>query len=289
MNKKLETVFVKPQTLKKAFSLLNQYGSKALVVNGGTDAVLQLVEKKVAPDAIIHISELPGFHDITVYQDKILIGGGVTYNELLANPVMSEYTGLREAVMHLASPPIRAVATPAGNICTAAPSADCATMLFALRAVVHLASESGTRIIPLSEYYVSTYKTVRKSEELVTAIQIPRLMEGDGTGYCRLSRRKAQDIGKVLVGAFVHMEGNQIQDISISLGALNPCVVHATQLETLLLGKTPRESEELCAATFPVEAKLRESYFKAYKQDVVSAAVTRAVKMAINSAKGGQA
>ena len=282
----METLFFKPQALEEALRILEQFGSKALIVNGGTDAVLHLVEKKVSPEAIVSISALPGFHEITPTKDTVLIGGGVTYNELLADPVLTHYRGLYEAVMHLASPPIRAVATPAGNICTAAPSADCTTMLMALRAMVHLASLHGQRTVPLQEYFISTYQTVRTPEELVTAIEIPRLSQGEGTGYCRLSRRKAQDIAKVLLGAWVRMDGDLVQDVSISLGALNPCVVHAAQLEELLRGKTARQAAELCAVTFPVEAKLRESYFKAYKQDVVCAAVSSAVNMAISNAKG---
>lgn len=282
----METLFFKPQTLEEALSLLDRFGPKALVVNGGTDAVLHLVEKKVSPEAIVSISALPDFHRITTTEDSILIGGGVTYNEMLADPALTDHLGLYEAIIHLASPPIRAVATPAGNICTAAPSADCTTMLVALRATVHLASLHGRRTVPLQEYFISTYQTVRAPEELVTAIEIPRLSQSEGTGYCRLSRRKAQDIAKVLVGAWVRMDGEQIQDISISLGALNPCVVHAAQLEELLRGKTARQAAELCAVTFPAEAKLRESYFKAYKQDVVCAAVSNAVNMAVSNAKG---
>ena len=282
----METLFFKPQTLEEALGLLDQFGSKALVVNGGTDAVLHLIEKKVSPEGIVSISALPDFHRIMSTEDSILIGGGVTYNELLADHALADHLGLYKAIMHLASPPIRAVATLAGNICTAAPSADCTTMLLALRATVHLASLYGQHTVPLQEYFISTYRTVRAPEELLTAIEIPRLSRGEGTGYCRLSRRKAQDIAKVLVGAWARMDGDQIQDISISLGALNPCVVHAAQLEELLRGKTAQQAAELCAATFPVEAKLRESYFKAYKQDVVCAAVSSAVNMAVGNAKG---
>ena len=147
----METLFFKPQTLEEALGLLDQFGSKALVVNGGTDAVLHLIEKKVSPEAIVSISALPDFHRIMSTEDSILIGGGVTYNELLADHALADHLGLYKAIMHLASPPIRAVATLAGNICTAAPSADCTTMLLAIRATVHLASLYGQHTVPLQE------------------------------------------------------------------------------------------------------------------------------------------
>ena len=112
---------------------------------------------------------------------------------------------------------------------------------------------------------------------------------GEGTGYCRLSRRKAQDIGKILIGCRVRLDKERIAEVSLSLGALNPTVVHAAELEGLLVGKTSEEALALAAVTYPAEAKLRESYYKTYKQDAVCPAVVRALSMALADAKGERA
>lgn len=284
----MDTLYFKPKTLKEALELLNQYKTDILVVNGGTDAVLRIVEKKVSPRAILQVSELPGFHEITIVGGKVRIGGGATYNEMLASPLLGNYRGLREAILHLASPAIRMLGTPAGNICTAAPAADAAAMLYALEAEVLLESLSGSRKVPLKDFYVTTssYSTLKKPEELVTAIEIPVLKAGDGTGYCRLSRRKAQDIGKVLVGAYLTVVDCRITHASISLGALNATLVHAAEIEKALIGKTIEDAVAYVRTTYPVEAKLHKSYFTAYKQDVVCSAVSRAAEMAIASAEG---
>lgn len=282
------TLFYKPATIEEALSLLQQYQDKALIMNGGTDAVLQIVEKKVSPCAIIYITDLPHFHEIIVDQNAVYIGGGVTYKEMLANPTIQRYRGLVEAILHLASPPIREVATPAGNICTAAPSADCTTMLLALRAKVHLLSCEGNRSVALKDFFISTYKTVKHPNELVSCIEIPILRYGDGTGYCRLSRRKAQDIAKVIIGAYVHVEKDNITDVSISLGAQNAYATHAVSIERSLIGKRTSDAISYARSVYPSEAKLRESYFKPYKQDTVAPAVARAIEMAIRSAEGSQ-
>ena len=282
----METVFFKPENMQSAFSVLEQYGNSAMIVNGGTDAVLHLVEKKQSPQAIVHIAGLPGFHEITAAEDSVRLGGAVTYREMLSSPVLQPYTGLMEAIRHLASPAIRAIATPAGNLCTAAPSADCTTMLMALRAKVRLESSRGERTVPVEAFFTGTYRTVRQPDELMTCIEIPALKSGDGTGYCRLSRRKAQDIGKVLVGAWVRVEKDTIVDVSIGLGALNAYAVRATELEQALIGKSCDEALTYVSTNFPKEATLRESYFKAYKLDVTCAAVERALEMAIKAAKG---
>ena len=285
----MDTLFLRPSTQEEALALLAQHKQNAMIVAGGTDAVLRLTQKKASPAVILSLDAVPGRHEIAVSGGMVRIASGVTYNELLADEALRSFRGLREAVLHLASPAIRAVATPVGNLCTAAPAADAATMLFALGARVVLVSERGERVVPVDGFYVSTYKTVRESDELVTAIEIPALVPGEGTGYCRLSRRKAQDIGKILIGCRVKLCEGRIAEASISLGALNPTIVHAAGLESLLIGKTPEEALSLAAETYPVEAKLRESYYKAYKQDAVCPAVVRALSMALSDAKGEKA
>ena len=282
----LERTFFRPETLSDALDLLKQYGSRAMIVNGGTDAVLHLVEKKTDPEVIIHVASLPGFHDISVENGIVRLGGGVTYQEMLTSPVLAECTGLMAAIRALASPPIRVLATPAGNICTGAPAADCTTILMALGCTVHLASSAGERTVPLENFYTGTYKTIRQGNELVTHITFPAPAAGWGTGYCRLSRRKAQDIGKVLIGARVLVEEGVIRQAFISLGALNPYTLRATSLEEALVGKTPEEALSYAAENFPREAALRESYYTAYKKDVVCPAVTRALEMALQTRKG---
>ena len=285
----MDMLFLRPSTQEEALALLTQYKQDAMIVAGGTDAVLRLTPKKTAPAVILSLDAIPERHEIAASDDTVRLASGVTYNELLASDVLRLYRGLREAVLHLASPAIRAVATPVGNICTAAPAADCTTMLFALGASAVLASNRGERRVPLDAFFVSTYKTIRESDELVTAIEIPALRPGEGTGYCRLSRRKAQDIGKILIGCRVRLDGERIAEVSLSLGALNPTVVHAAELEGLLVGKTPEEALALAAVTYPAEAKLRESYYKTYKQDAVRPAVVRALSMALADAKGERA
>ena len=223
----MDMLFLRPSTQEEALALLTQYKQDAMIVAGGTDAVLRLTQKKTAPAVILSLDAIPERHEISASDDTVRLASGVTYNELLASDVLRLYRGLREAVLHLASPAIRAVATPVGNICTAAPAADCTTMLFALGASAVLASNRGERRVPLDAFFVSTYKTIRESDELVTAIEIPALRPGEGTGYCRLSRRKAQDIGKILIGCRVRLDGERIAEVSLSLGALNPTVVHA--------------------------------------------------------------
>lgn len=284
----MNTEFYRPSCKEDAIKLLSKYGKDLMIVNGGTDAVLSIVEGKADPKAIMHVAGLPGFHEIMEDGDYLYIGGGATFAEMQASPAIARYKGLIEALSHLASPAIRTIGTAAGNICTAAPAADCAAMLYALRAEAVLESSEGTRILPLSDFYITTssYSTVIKENELVTEIRIPLLRKGEGSGYCRLSRRKAQDIAKVIIGVRLALENEAIAACSVALGALNATLVHGETIEKAVIGMKKEEALEYVRSTFPPEAKLHRSYFTEYKKDVVAAAVERAFSMALGNAEG---
>jgi len=70
------------------------------------------------------------------------------------------------------------------------------------------------------------------------------------------------------------------------LGALNAYVRLASELERTIIGKTMEEALAYTDSIFPVEAKLRDDFFKEYKKDAVCTAVTRSVERAIINAKG---
>ena len=108
----MDMLFLRPSTQEEALALLTQYKQDAMIVAGGTDAVLRLTQKKTAPAVILSLDAIPERHEIAASDDTVRLASGVTYNELLASDVLRLYRGLREAVLHLASPAIRAVATP---------------------------------------------------------------------------------------------------------------------------------------------------------------------------------
>ena len=278
------TEFFRPESIAQALSLLEQYRQDAAVVNGGSDIVIDLTKQRIRPAAIISIGQIAQLQQICLQDDYLCIGGAVTYKQMLSNADCCAFRGLVQAVSQVGSPAIRAVGTPAGNLVTAAPAADCAAMLLALGADAVLQSTAGTRTVPLTEFYYSRGKTERRPDELLTEIRIPALAPGEGTGYFRVARRKAQDIGKVLAGCRITLADGTVCQARFSLGAVNACPVRAESLEQAILGKSAEEAVEICRRTFPAEAGLRESYFKEYKEAVVPAVAAKAVALALEDA-----
>lgn len=281
----MRTDFFKPADVNEAVALLDRYQEKAVIVNGGTDIVEKIASGQKKPEAIIYINDIEELKQITESGDMIKIGGAVTYVQMLNSPVIQKLKGMVEAVSQLGSPAIRQLATPAGNIGNGAPSADCTTMLMALGAKVVVANAGGERVVPIEEFFVKAYQTVLQPNDLIKEIYFAAPKEGDGTGYYRIARRKAQDIGKVLVGVSLTVDKGICTKAAIGLGALNATAVRGTSIEEALIGKNKEESLAYIRDNFPKEAGLRPSRFTHYKELVTCVAVERAVGMAWEDAE----
>ena len=94
-------------------------------------------------------------------------------------------------------------------------------MLAAAGARIVLRSHAGTRTVPFDAFYTGYRTSVRKPEELITAIEIPRI---DGRQWWRkVGTRRAQAISKVM------MAGVRGPIVRVAVGAVAPTVVLAVR------------------------------------------------------------
>jgi CO/xanthine dehydrogenase FAD-binding subunit len=116
--------------------------------------------------------------------------------------------------------------TLGGNIANGSPAGDTLPVLAAAEAIVVLQSAGGERRIPFTELYTGYRETVRRSDELIVAIEIPPL---EGTQWFRkVGTRAAQSISKVV------MAGVRAGRPRIALGSVAPTVVRLPRTEQAL-------------------------------------------------------
>ena len=102
------------------------------------------------------------------------LGALCTYADSLADARLHRDTPVLAAGARLVgATQIQARGTWAGNIENGSPAADGVPALLALDANVRLASVAGVREVPLDAYYAGYRRTVRRPDELITAIVIP--------------------------------------------------------------------------------------------------------------------
>jgi CO/xanthine dehydrogenase FAD-binding subunit len=237
--------FHEPASIGEACEILATYGPKAKLMAGGTDLMVNMKKKILAPDHIVCLSQIASMHSIEEQGERILIGGRFTVAELTVDPLVEKKLGaLRSGARALGSPLVRNRATIGGNIGSARPAADLPPSLIAYGASVMLESSKGKREVLLGNFFKGPGFTELRPEEVLTQISVPTPREGEGAGYINMGVRKAQDCNVVNVASFIALDAKDgtIKEARIVMGSVGPTPLRANAAEALLIGQKPDEA-----------------------------------------------
>lgn len=186
-----------PTTLREACELLAA-NPAALPMAGATDLLAHWPVNQPAHDrAYLDLSPLSELRRITWSADSLTLGALTTYWDVLNDErAVAELPLLAAAARQVGAIQIQSRGTWAGNIANASPAADGVPALLAYDANVTLTSAAGSRTVPLDGYFTAYRRTVRRPDELITAVTIP-LRPRDFAVFHKVGPRKAQAITKV--------------------------------------------------------------------------------------------
>jgi carbon-monoxide dehydrogenase medium subunit len=255
------TEYINAINLAQVLNILAKDGSRARIVAGGTDLMLELergVRKGV--EILIDVSRIPGTDEIVLdEQGFIHLGPLVTHNHCAASKLIVENAfPLAMACFEVGAPQIRNRGTVAGNLITASPANDTITPLMALGASVVLSSVRGERTVRLSEFYTGVRKTVIQPDEMLVDIFFPAMPATAKGTFIKMGLRRAQAISVVNAAVIIETDADNttgektIRSASITLGSVAPTIVHAVEAVAFLVGK------RLEAEVFEHAAKLAQ-------------------------------
>lgn len=165
--------------------------------------------------------------------------------------------------------------------CLAVCPSDMAIALTALGARVSAAGPEGTRNIPIEEFY-NPLGNALTSEEMVTAVHIPRPAPAAGQKFLKFTLRKPIDFALVSVAALITLDRGMCSEARIALGAVAPAPVRAIKAEEFLKGKElSKENAAEAAELALAEAKPRAK--NAYKVEIAKTLVKRMVKETVEA------
>lgn len=231
--------YLEPATIEEAVSLLGKYDGKAKVVAGGTDLVVQIREKLIAPEYVVDIGYISGLDRIDYDETQGLRIGALTTIRAIekSSKICQVYPAIAQSAGLLGSVAIRNVATIGGNLCNAAPSADTAPALIGLSAKGKIIGPDGEKIVSLEEFFTGPGCIVCEPGELLVEIQVPVPSPGTRGVYLKHGR-SAIDLATVGVAVIMTMEpGAVCRDVKIVLGAVAPTPMRARKAEEVLRGK----------------------------------------------------
>ena len=221
----------------------------AMVLAGGTDAMVEVNSGHRRPLAVIAVGRIPELrtwsHDAATA--TLRIGAGVTYAELEREPFLGWVPALSQAARTVGSPQIRHAATLGGNVATCSPAGDGLPVLAALDAIVHLVSSGNTRSIPFSEFMTGPKRTVLLPGELIEAVSVPVFIGWQG--YAKVGVRNAM----VISNAGACLAVDDAGGVRLALGSVGPTIIRCTEAESFaatVVDQTTRSVAETDATEF---------------------------------------
>ena len=276
--------YVRPVDLDGVFDALAQNSGEATkILAGGQSLVPMMNLRVVAPKRLVDINRVPGLDRIVVEGDRLVIGALARHTDVMASPDVRQHAPLvAAAYRHVAHRPIRNRGTIGGNLAHADPASELPAVMLALDAEMALRSRSGERRVPAGQFFLGTFETAVRADELLTSIHIPLAVGSRRWGFEEVSQRQG-DFALVAVAATFAVEDGRCASPHLAYAGVADHAVRIATAEVALDGQSPEDAlfEQVTAkaaeAVNPPEDIHADA---AYRRDLVRALTRRALSAA---------
>jgi len=251
-----------PQSVEEALSTLNSV-SNATVFAGATDLIPQLRGGRAEPRLLVDLKKIPSLMNLSFSSGSWKIGAATPVASIKNNEKLTkELPGLAEASGLIGSDQIQTRASLGGNLCTASPGADTVPSLIVNDALAVIASNKGSRTIPVSDVVTGPGSISLGAREFIIEFILQQPPSRTSDAYERFIPRTEMDIAVVDAAARVSLdERGHCQEAKIAIGAAAPTVIRVPAAERILKGKKINDEvlakvmEEVSKACNPINDK----------------------------------
>ena len=267
---------------------------EAVVISGGSDVLIKIREGKLAGCSLVSIHGIKELEGIRMEEDgTIVIGPATTFSHITNNDIIQKHIPmLGDAVDMAGGPQLRNIGTIGGNVCNGVTSADSASSLCCLDAVLVLKGPDGVREVPISQWYTGPGRTVRNHDEVLTAIRIKKEnYQGYGVQYIKYGKRNAMEIATLGCAVSVKLteDKKHIQDLRLAYGVAAPTPIRCHTTEEAVKGMETGEALAQAVGKGALEEVNPRSSWRAsreFRLQLVEELGRRAVKQAVINAGG---
>mgnify|MGYP000517895212 CR=1 FL=1 len=277
------------ENVQDAIRLLTEH-PQAQIIAGGSDVLVQIREGKRAGVELVSIYGLDELRGVSLEEDETLrIGSLTSFSHITKNELIQEiYSRPWGSVDMVGGPQIRNYRDyrRKHNV-NGVTSADSASTLFALDAIIELTGPEGIRRLPIREFYIKAGKVDIRQGELQTGILIPKQSyQGYRGHYIKYAMRNAMDIATLGCSANVKLSEDKtvIEDVRIAYGVAGPIPMRAVHAEEAGRGKevSARILEEIAEQVlFDIHPRDSWRASKAFREHIARVLCQRALKEAI--------
>jgi len=221
--------FLQPATWSEALAMKAAHPDATPIV-GGTDVMVEINLDHRRPTSIIDLTRIPDLGEWGTEDGSLRVGAGVTYTRLI-DELGDRLPGLAIASRTVGSPQIRNRGTVGGNLGTASPAGDAHPPLLAADAQVELASTSGTRRVPVREFFTGPKRNAMRQDELISAFLVE-----PAPGPQQFSKVGTRNAMVIAVCSFAIALDPQRRLVGTGIGSAGPTPLRATEAEEFIEG-----------------------------------------------------
>jgi CO/xanthine dehydrogenase FAD-binding subunit len=277
--------YARAESVEHALRLLAEAGEDAKLLAGGQSLVPLLAHRVLRPTHLVDIDRLDELTGCSREDRGLVLGALTRHAELERMELDGRERLLSLAAAHVGHVPIRSRGTLGGSVAHADPAAELPLALLALDAEIVARSASGSRAIPVSEFFLGPFTSALGPEEAVTEVVIPASAQEGEAAFAEVAIRHG-DFALASAAASAVVETGRLRDVRVALGAVEAAPVRATAAETLLEGAEPTDeliAEAAGAAASSCKPVEDRSTSAAYRQ----ALVYRLVRDVLTSVREG--
>jgi carbon-monoxide dehydrogenase medium subunit len=284
-------IYHAPGSVDEAITLLAEAEDEVKILAGGQSLIPILNMRLAQPSALVDICTIPGLDRIE-RNGQLTIGATARQSEVLRSAAVGEYAPIIPAALrwvgHTAN---RNQGTFGGSAAHADPAAELPAVLLALDAEMVVQGPGGQRVINAEDFFSSIFTTALESDEVLTAVRVPRPTSGGGGVWAfREVARRHGDFALAGVALVADLDSQgQVSRARIALCGVADRPVRAGDAERFLVGRrlddaaVAREAGALASAGVNPGDDGHASGL--YRKEAVAALVARAVSEAASRAE----
>jgi len=221
------------RTLDGALAILRDEPD-TVPIAGCTDVYVTLEFGGAPGTRYLDLTPLAALRRITTRDHQLVIGALATYTDLQRSRlVRARLPMLVEAARLVGGIQIQNRGTVGGNLANASPAGDTLPVFAAADTQVVLAGPAGERRVPFHAFYTGYRASVRRPDELITAVEVPPVVGKQW--FRKVGTRAAQAISKVV---FAGVRGLETR---LAIGSVAPTVLRLARTEAVLNRGGPLE------------------------------------------------
>ena len=280
-----------PESLDEALDLLADSGPDARLLAGGQSLVPALNFRLARPQMLIDINRVPQLAGIVDKGDRLVIGAMTRQRGIENSATVARVAPLlHEATRYVAHLPIRTRGTIGGSIANADPAAEDPAVAAALEATMVCRSRRGERRVAAAGFFVDVMTTSLEPDEMLIAVEIPKIPDGAGGAFAEISRRDG-DFALAGVAAQIVMANGRVRDARIAACGVGPAPMRFRDAEEIVLDSAcePAAIEAAAEAVAASSDPHGDVHASAAYRRQLAAAMTRRALHSAHARAGGSA